>query len=165
MSGFCKVEMSAFLGAQGPQAGGEVPQERPVVYEFVSWNFLAPAPDIQDDFDHVFDVAWGVDAPGNGQADQVHGGVFGEHQRADFYGTNAAFEIKLDSECDTGKLRNRNMRQECSCIDINRVNLGEPAYDSSPRIMAAHCSVDIAEVPESVRRSMRIASESTRKRL
>ena len=31
---------------------------------------------------------------------------------------------------------------------------GEPAYDSSPRWMPAHCSADIAPVPESVSRSM-----------
>src|SRR5215470_1472154 len=31
--------------------------------------------------------------------------------------------------------------------------------------MAAHCSVDMAEVPESVSRSIRIASEGTRNRL
>src|ERR1019366_4984900 len=45
-----------------------------------------------------------------------------------------------------------------------RVKLGEPAYDSSPRIKAAHCAVDMAPVPESVSRSIRISSDETRKR-
>ena len=39
-----------------------------MVHQFVSGNFLAPAPDIQDDLDHVFDVALRVDAAGNSQA-------------------------------------------------------------------------------------------------
>jgi hypothetical protein len=47
----------------------------------------------------------------------------------------------------------------------NLVKLGEPTYDSSPRIIAAHCSVDIANAPESVSRSIRIASEATRNKL
>ncbi len=58
----------------------------------------------------------------------------------------------------------RNPKMDCT-DSRNLVKLGEPAYDSSPRIIAAHCSVDIADVPESVSRSIRIASEATRKRL
>src|SRR5260370_24919155 len=47
----------------------------------------------------------------------------------------------------------------------NLVKLGEAAYDSSCRILAAHCPVDMGDVPEYVSRSIRIASEATRKRL
>ncbi len=39
-----------------------------------------------------------------------------------------------------------------------------PAYDSSPLMMPAHCSDDIAPVPESVSRSMRISRAGMRKR-
>ena len=38
--------------------------------------------------------------------------------------------------------------------DSKRWNDGEPAYDSSPRMIAPHCSALIALVPESVSRSM-----------
>jgi hypothetical protein len=40
----------------------------------------------------------------------------------------------------------------------NRYHDGEPAYDSSPRMTPAHCSEDIAPVPESVRRSISTSS-------
>jgi hypothetical protein len=46
-----------------------------------------------------------------------------------------------------------------------RKKLSLPAYDSSPRISAAHCSVDMALVPESVSRSMRMLRAWMRKRL
>ena len=85
-----------------------------MVDQFVSGNFHAPAPDIQNDFHDIFDLALRVDAARNGEANQVHGGVFAEHQRADLHGTNAAFEIELDGERDAGKLRNRNVRQKCA---------------------------------------------------
>jgi hypothetical protein len=52
-------------------------------------------------------------------------------------------------------------RTACS----KRRKLGLPAYDSSPCITAAHCAALIAPVPESVSRSMRIASDGRRKRL
>src|SRR5258708_3186000 len=39
------------------------------------------------------------------------------------------------------------------------------ARRTAVRFVAAHCSVDIAAVPESVSKSIRIASEATRKRL
>ncbi len=38
-----------------------------------------------------------------------------------------------------------------------------PAYDSSPRMIPAHCSEDIAPVPESVSRSIRMSSAGIRK--
>ncbi len=40
-----------------------------------------------------------------------------------------------------------------------------PAYDSSPRITAAHCSALIADVPLSVSRSMSTSSALSRKTL
>ena len=40
---------------------------------------------------------------------------------------------------------------------FRRKKLSLPAYDSSPRIIAAHCSVDMALVPESVSRSIRMS--------
>src|SRR5690606_6317130 len=42
---------------------------------------------------------------------------------------------------------------------------GEPAYDSSPLCIPAHCSLDIAPVPESVSRSIRTSSLLSEKRL
>ncbi len=42
---------------------------------------------------------------------------------------------------------------------------GEPAYDSSPRCMPAHCSALMAPVPESVSRSMSTSSECRLNRL
>lgn len=47
----------------------------------------------------------------------------------------------------------------------NRRNEDAPAYDSSPLWIAAHCSADIAPVPESVSRSISTSSASSRKRL
>jgi hypothetical protein len=35
---------------------------------------LACLPDFCDDFDDVIDMAWGIDAAGNREPDQVHGG-------------------------------------------------------------------------------------------
>ena len=46
-----------------------------------------------------------------------------------------------------------------------RKKLSLPAYDSSPRIIAAHCSVDMALVPESVSRSIRMSRAWMRNRL
>ena len=43
-----------------------------------------------------------------------------------------------------------------SATRCSRKKLSLPAYDSSPRISAAHCSVDMALVPESVSRSIRM---------
>ena len=46
-----------------------------------------------------------------------------------------------------------------SCATRSKRNqLRAPAYDSSPRIIAAHCSALIAPVPESVKRSMMTSS-------
>lgn len=42
---------------------------------------------------------------------------------------------------------------------------GLPAYDSSPATSAAHCSADMAPVPESVSRSMSTSCDGSRKTL
>ena len=47
----------------------------------------------------------------------------------------------------------------------NRNQERDPAYDSSPRITAAHWFWLMAEVPESVRRSMSTSSAASRKTL
>jgi len=48
------------------QSGSEVPQERRLMDQFVAGNTVAAAPHVQDDLDHVFDVALRVNAAGNG---------------------------------------------------------------------------------------------------
>ena len=50
-------------------------------------------------------------------------------------------------------------------VSSNRKKEGLPAYASSPRMMPAHCWELMADVPESVRRSMRTSSDLSLKTL
>src|SRR5215472_3881815 len=103
------------------QVRREVAQEGSLMDELVARDFVAATPNIEDDFDHIFDVALRVDAARNGETDQIHGGVFAKHKGADFDGTNAALDIEFDREGDTGKLRDRKMREESTRVDVNGV--------------------------------------------
>ena len=47
-------------------------------------DLLAIVPDLGDDLDDVVDVALGVGAARDGEADQIHFGGRTEHQGADF---------------------------------------------------------------------------------
>jgi hypothetical protein len=50
------------------QAGRKVAEEGGLMNDIVAADFFAAAPDIQDYFDDIFDVALGVDAARNGEA-------------------------------------------------------------------------------------------------
>ena len=99
-------------------------EERGLMNDFVARDFFAASPHIEDHFDYVFDVALRVDTTWNGKTHKVHGGVFSEHQRAYFDGTDATFEIEFIGERDTRQLRERNMRQKCASVEINGVAAG-----------------------------------------
>jgi hypothetical protein len=63
--------------------------------------------DFQDYFDYIINVALGVDAAGDGEADQVHrrcggGRCWFEHQGANFYGADSDFEIAFGGERTPG---------------------------------------------------------------
>src|SRR5579872_2776408 len=94
------------------------------------WGFVAQAhagdprtvlPDFEDDFDHVVDVALRIDAAGDCEANQVHLRGIREHERADFYGTDPAFEIELARQSDSGELIGRDVGQESTGIKVNGV--------------------------------------------
>ena len=84
-------------------------------------DLVAVLPDFEDDFDHVVDVALGVDAARDGEADQIHLGGGAEHQGADFDGADAAFEIEFVGQGDAGKLIGRNVRQKGARVDVDGV--------------------------------------------
>src|SRR5208337_513094 len=87
-------------------------------------NLLALLPDFEDDFNHVVDVALGVDAAGNGEAHEVHLCRGSEHQRADLDRADAAFEIEFIGEGYGGKMIGRNVRQKGPRVDVDRVASG-----------------------------------------
>jgi len=49
----------------------------------------------QNDFNYIVDVALGIDAAGNREADQIHLCRAREHQSADFYAADSAFQVKF----------------------------------------------------------------------
>jgi hypothetical protein len=57
----------------------EVAQEWSFVRQVHALDFLAILPDFENYFDYVIDVALGVDAAWDRQADQIHFCCFGEH--------------------------------------------------------------------------------------
>ena len=71
-------------------------QERRLMHDLVASDFFSAPPDVQNYFHNVFDMALCVYAAWNRQANQIHGGMFPEHQRADFHGTYAAFQVKFN---------------------------------------------------------------------
>ena len=103
------------------QVRGKVPQEWRLIGEPHAADFVAVAPDLEDDFNQVVNVALRVDAARNGEAHEVHLRGGGEHQRADFDGANAAFEIKFGGEGDAGELVLRNVRQEGARVEVDGV--------------------------------------------
>ena len=98
-----------------------MPQERRFVSQTHPLNLLAPLPHCQDHFDHVIDVALGVNAARNGQPHQVHLAPRRKHQRANLHRANSAFQIQLRSQRHAGKLLQRNVRQESARIQIDGV--------------------------------------------
>ena len=74
---------------------GKVSQEWGFVGQVHALDVVAILPDFENDFDHVIDVALGVDAPWDGKADQVHLCGGGKHQGADFDAADSAFEIEF----------------------------------------------------------------------
>src|SRR6516165_4657262 len=109
------------LGGYGLESRREMTQKRGLVNQFEATNFVAATPDIEDDFNDVFHVALGIHAAGNGQANQVHGGVLAKHERADLDRADPAFEVKFHRECYARELRHRNVREKGAGIEINRM--------------------------------------------
>jgi hypothetical protein len=56
--------------------GGEMAQKGGFFGDFETANGISPIPDGFDDFDAVIDVALSVNAPGQGQADELHFGRY-----------------------------------------------------------------------------------------
>lgn len=82
----------------------------------------AVLPDFQDYFHYIINVALGVDAAGDREADEVHLCCGSEHQRADFYGANSAFQIQLGCQRYSGKLICRDVGEEGAGIEIDGVS-------------------------------------------
>ena len=99
-------------------------QERGLVNEFEATDFVATAPDIEDNFNDILNVALGIHAAGNGKANQVHGGVLAKHERADLDGADTAFEVKFHGERYARELQNRNVGKKGARVEINRVAAG-----------------------------------------
>lgn len=81
-------------------------------------------PNFGDDFDDVVDVALGVGAARDGEADQVHFGRLAEHERANFYGTYAAFEVEFGRESYARKLFERDVGDEAAGVEVDGVASG-----------------------------------------
>src|SRR5271166_6411017 len=103
---------------------GEVAQKRGFVGQAHAWNFFAVLPDFEDDFDHVVDVALGVDAAGDGEAYEIHFCGGSEHQCSDLYRADSAFEIEFVGERYRGKVIGRNVRQEGARVNVDGVASG-----------------------------------------
>ena len=97
------------------------------------WRFVGEAeaadlgavlPDRGDDLDDVVDVALGVGAARDGEADEVHFGDLAEHEGSDFYGADAAFEIEFGGESYAGKLIQRDVRDEAAGVKVDGVASG-----------------------------------------
>ena len=69
-------------------------------------------------------MALGVDASRECEPDEVHFRCCAEHERADFYGAYSTFQIQLSCKGDGRKMFCWNVRQECLCIEINRMSSG-----------------------------------------
>src|SRR4051812_15333392 len=100
---------------------GEVAQEWGFVGQVHAGDLLAVLPDFQDDLDNVVDVALGVDAAGDRQADQVHLCGRGEHECPDFYRTDSTFQIQFCRESYAGKLVRGNVREKGARVEIDGV--------------------------------------------
>ena len=81
-------------------------------------------PDFQDYFDDIVDVALGIDAAWDCEADQIHFCGTGEHERADFYGADSAFQIEFRRERYAGKLIGGNVRKEGAGVKVDGVSAG-----------------------------------------
>src|SRR6202158_6394172 len=103
---------------------GKVPQEWRLVGQAHAGDGLAVLPDFQNHLDYIVDMALGVDAARDGEADQVHLGGGGEHQRADFDGADSAFEVEFGGKSYAGELIGRNVRQEGACVEVDGVTAG-----------------------------------------
>src|SRR5438067_1456291 len=79
--------------SHGLQVSGEVAKKRSLVGEAHAADVFAMGPDVEDHFDNVIDVALGVDAARNREADKVHLCGRGEHQGSNFHRAHAALEI------------------------------------------------------------------------
>src|SRR6185369_11190496 len=98
---------------------GEVPQEGRFVGDLQAFNLIALAPDFEDYFDDVVNVALGIGAARDGEADEVHLGGFPKHQGADLDRADTAFEIEFVGERDTGELLQRDVRNEGASVEID----------------------------------------------
>src|SRR4051812_45570016 len=105
----------------GLQMCGKVAQEWGFVGQVHAGDLLAVLPDFENDLDYIVDVALGIDAAGDRQADQVHLCCAREHQRADFYGTDSTFQIQFCGESYAGKLIWLNVRKEGTGVKIDSV--------------------------------------------
>jgi len=115
-------------------------QERGFVRQAHAGNLVSVAPHFQNDFNYIVDVALGIDAAGNREADQIHLCRAREHQSADFYAANSAFQIKFGGERNSRELIRRNVREEGTGIQIDRMAAGRLDYGN-----ALACDV-IAEI-------------------
>src|SRR5713101_8288701 len=101
------------------QPSREVPQEFRLVDYFVAPDLPPFAPNVQNHFHDVLDVALCVRPPRNRQPHQIHFRVLAEHQGSNLHGANPAFQVKLVRQRHSRKLRRRNMRQECPGINVD----------------------------------------------
>src|ERR1700687_3301972 len=104
--------------------GGKVPQKWRLVGQAHAGDGLAVLPDFQNHLDYIVDMALGVDAARDGEADQVHLRGGREHQRADFDGADSAFEVEFGGKSYSRELIGRNVRQEGAGVEGNRVAAG-----------------------------------------
>src|ERR1700693_2085780 len=98
---------------------GKVAQKWRLVGETHAWDRLAMLPDYENDFDHIVNVALGVDATRDGQPHQIHFCGAGKHEGADLDRADSAFEIKFGGQCSAGKLVRRDVGQEGAGIEID----------------------------------------------
>src|SRR5579864_7766474 len=126
-AGFRRCSKRAALGARryisrGTQPRSEMTQSWRLLDQFQSAYSCTPAPHIQNYLDGIIDMALRINAAWNRQPHQIHIRVVAEHQGANFHGTDSAFDIKFASQSDTGKLRGRNVRQECASVNVDGVS-------------------------------------------
>src|SRR5215472_10742690 len=107
---------------------GEMAQSRGLGEDAHAGQIEGPVGDLCDDLDHVVDMALGVGAAGDGEADQVHrgrglgaAGVQTEHHRADLAGSDAAFEVQGAGECLPWISQRVDVRQHCPGVDKHGV--------------------------------------------
>ena len=101
-------------------------------------DLAAVAPDLGDDLDDVVDVALGVGAARDGEADQVHCGGLAEHEGADLDGTDAALEVEFGGEGYAGELVERDVGDEGARVKVNGVASGrqDDGYPLSREVVA-----------------------------